>query len=165
MTVTIPLTQGQAAVIDDADAALIARYHWWAAKRPHTYYAVTKIKVTPGRRGRRRILHMHQLIMGDPPGMQVDHVNRDGLDNRRANLRVATQSQNKANSGRYRNNASGFKGVYWRRSHQQWEAQITHQGRRYHLGYFRSPEDAARAYDAKARQLHGAFASCNFPEP
>jgi len=95
--------------------------------------------------------------------VQVDHESRDGLDNRRHNLRLATCSQNKANTTRYDTNRSGFKGVYWKAKRHLWEAQICHQGVLHYLGYFTSAEDAARAYDRQARALFGSFACCNFP--
>lgn len=161
MATSIPLTQGQVAIVDDADAPLVAQHHWWASRGAYSYYAVTKVRLS---RGRWRLLGMHRFLMGDPPGLQVDHVNHDGLDNRRSNLRIATQSQNKANSRRYRQNASGFKGVYRRAHYDRWSAQIAYGGRLRHLGYFNSPEEAARAYDTKARELFGAFALCNLPD-
>jgi hypothetical protein len=159
--ITIPLTQGQMTVIDATDYPLISGHNWWAQKVDGGFYAVTKIRQPDGRR---RAVQMQRLLMGDPPGLNVDHRNRDTLDNRRANLRVATDSQNKANTPRYRNNRSGFKGVYWKPRHRQWEVQIRHHGRCHFLGYFRTAEEAARAYDAGARELHGAFARCNFPD-
>ena len=92
----------------------------------------------------------------------VDHINQDPLDNRRQNLRLATRSQNAANLGPYANNTSGYKGVDFNRG--KWRARITQDGVRYFLGTFDTAEDAARAYDQKALELFGEFASLNFSE-
>lgn len=111
-------------------------------------------------------LSMHRLVVGAEPGQQVDHVNRDGLDNRRANLRLATNGQNRANSRSA--SASGYKGVYRvpnkgvYRTTDKWRAQIRAGGRIIHLGYFGDAETAARAYDAAAREYFGEFARGNF---
>ena len=105
-----------------------------------------------------------QRVVGRPLTRDdiVDHINHNGLDNRRPNLRLATRSQNAANLGPYANNTSGYKGVDFNRG--KWRARIREGGVRYFLGYFETAEDAARAYDTKAHELFGEFASLNFPE-
>lgn len=162
MTVTIPLTQGKVAVIDDADAAQVATHHWWAVRHGSRYYAATKVRLPSGQR---RVLQMQRFLLLPRVGIEVDHINGDSLDNRRANLRLATRAQNKINAGPPANNRSGFKGVSQRRPYLRWRAEIRYERRLIFLGYFASPEAAARAYDAKARELHGPFARLNFPEP
>jgi hypothetical protein len=102
---------------------------------------------------------MHRLIMAAPDGIGVDHINGDGLDNRRANLRLASQRDNSANMAVRASSATGFKGVSWKRRNRKWQAQI---GRTY-LGIFASAEEAARAYDHAAREAWGEFAHLNFP--
>ena len=92
----------------------------------------------------------------------VDHINHDPLDNHRHNLRLATRSQNAANVGPYANNTSGYKGVDFNQG--KWRARITQHGKRHFLGTFDTAEEAARAYDSKALELFGEFASLNFPE-
>ncbi|MBV8278501.1 MAG: HNH endonuclease [Verrucomicrobia bacterium] len=104
---------------------------------------------------------MHRLIVNAPPGVQVDHVNGDGLDNRRANLRLASATQNAHNRKIRRDNTSGFKGVRFDQSSQRWDARITFQGKRYYLGLFVTAELAARTYDQAARRLFGDFARTN----
>lgn len=94
----------------------------------------------------------------------IDHVNRIGLDNRRANLRLATPAQNAANS-RKRANQTGYKGVCLDKQKKRYRASITANRKKYHLGYFNSPIDAAIAYDVAAKKLHKQFASPNFPPP
>jgi hypothetical protein len=161
-TARIALTQGQYALIDAADLPLVRQHFWraaWAVK-VGSYYAVTKIKLS---HGRYRSIKMHRLLMGEPPGMEVDHRNRDTLDNRRANLRVCTRAQNKANSGVYRSNTSGYTGVYWRPARNRWQASIPISGHNKSLGYFKTAEEAARARDAKAKEVFGEFARLNFP--
>lgn len=115
-----------------------------------------------GRRG--QTILMHRLITGAAPGQEVDHVNRDGLDNRRANLRVATRSQQIANQDIRLDNTSGYRGVSWRRDSRRWQAQLTVNGKWRGLGCYDDPEDAARAYDAAAREHFGEFAVLNFPD-
>lgn len=94
--------------------------------------------------------------------MLPDHRNRNKLDNRRGNLRQATPLQNAVNQSLRKDNASGFKGVTWNKQVGKWKAQIRDTGRRLFLGYFHDATDAARAYDAKARDLFGEFAFLNF---
>ncbi len=149
----IPLTQGKVALIDDEDWPLVAGFKWYAHRNRRTMY----VEHCDGRFN----VKLHRLITSAAPGVEVDHRNGDGLDNRRSNLRVATRSQNRCN-GITRMNKSGYKGVTVRSSG-RCHAVVTVQGRRLFLGSFSTPEDAARAYDAAARELHGEFARLNFP--
>ena len=93
-------------------------------------------------------------VHGIWPEALIDHMNQDKLDNRIANLRLATISQNRQNMTKYRSNTSGFKGVHWFKATSRWQAQIKHEGRRYHLGFFKNAEDAAAAYRTAAARLH-----------
>jgi hypothetical protein len=95
-------------------------------------------------------------------GQEVDHVNLDTLDHRRVNLRLCTCRENHFNRRKYGNGSSGYKGVSWYRPYRKWRVYATKDGRTHHLGYFDTKADAARAYDAKARELFGEFARCNF---
>jgi hypothetical protein len=103
---------------------------------------------------------MHRLIRADIAG-DIDHENRDSLDNRRSNLRPASRGQQNANQGIRRDNSSGFIGV--RPRNNRWQARISPEGKEAHVGYFDSPEDAARARDAAAVEHYGEFAVLNFP--
>lgn len=156
----VPLSRGQVALIDDADWELIKDYSWFAVKPHKVYYAVGH---KPMINGIRKKIKMHRLIMNAPPGQQVDHINGNGLDNRRENLRLATKSQNQWN----RHNACGtskYKGVCWATSQGQWKASIRKFGKRVNLGFFDDEVDAARAYDAAAKELFGDFANLNIKE-
>lgn len=107
---------------------------------------------------------MHREIMVAPSGQYVDHVNGNKLDNRRENLRMCSNSQNMANRRAPRVNRSGFKGVHFFKRDGTWRAAITQDYKTKHIGYYATPEEAARAYDIKARELFGEFAQLNFPE-
>jgi len=104
---------------------------------------------------------MHRFLMQPPPGMQIDHINGDGLDNRRCNLRLATNTQNRRNGKAHSDGTSRFKGVCWDKFRGRWRADITFENRSIHLGRFHSETDAAIAYDAAARDLFGEFARLN----
>lgn len=161
-TVTVPLTQGKVAIIDAEDWLRVSQHRWHAVRDgDYDWYARTKT-VKPD--GRRAVYGLHQFVLGLPPGTMVDHIDGDGLNNTRANLREATAAQNKANSQRYRTNTSGYKGVAKRTGYDRWQASVRCRGQRYFLGWHATPEAAARAYDRKARELFGPFAHCNFPE-
>lgn len=158
MSATVPLSQGLVAVVDDEDYERVIRAGKWSAARGRsTFYARRKARQA---NGQRTSLRLHNFLTGWP---LVDHINGDGLDNRRANLREATNAQNMRNKGLYRNNSSGFKGVSWQKECRKWQAGIRLDGTRRHLGLFLVAEDAAAAYDEAARELHGEFARLNFP--
>lgn len=152
----IPLTQGKVAIVDDEDFAFLSQWKWYYAKG----YAVRNIGPT----NQQRQLQMHRVVMSIPKGRNIDHVNGVKLDNRRCNLRIATHPQNRYNSRPFTNSTSPYKGVALYRKTRKWRALIHYQGRAYHLGYFHSEEAAARAYDAKAKELFGEFAWLNFPD-
>ena len=107
---------------------------------------------------------MHRRIMNAPDNLVVDHINYNGLDNRKANLRLATRRQNSLHVIRTMNpGSSKYKGVSWHTYKKRWGAQITTYGKTYHLGYFKDEIQAAKTYDEAARKYHGEFAALNFP--
>jgi len=154
-TVRIPLTQGKYAIVDECDVALVSGRKWAACWNGWTWYASATVNNTT--------LYMHRLIMDAPKGMKVDHKNHDGIDNRRENLRICTNSQNIQNRrGPRKNSSSGFIGVYPERG--RFRARITVNGKTISVGRFDTPEEAARARDRASRTHYGEFASLNFPE-
>jgi hypothetical protein len=159
---TIPLTQGQVALVSDEDYERVNQYKWHAhfTKTSGRYYARAWVPITMG--GPRRIM-MHRLILDVSDEVTVDHVSMETLDNRRENLRQCTNSQNMQNKRVRSDSRSGYKGVHWHKHVKMWCAAITAVGRPHHIGYFVTPQDAARAYDAEARKYFGEFAYCNFP--
>lgn len=158
----IPLTQGKVALVDDEDYEEVMRHRWYVRQCEKSRTTYASARVGYGRKGTRTV-YMHRLVLGDDPdGRSIDHVNLNGLDNRRVNLRWATRAEQRRNQAVRRDSKSGLKGVYLSKG-RYWTARIRCDGKQYHLGYFPTAEDAARAYDAKARELHGDFAYLNFP--
>jgi len=106
---------------------------------------------------------MHRCILELPDSLLADHVNANGLDNRKANIRPATRSQNTCNTPKYKSSRSKYKGVTWHKQRKKWYARIRIRGRAISLGYFNDQTEAAKAYDNAAKKLHAQFASLNFP--
>jgi len=138
---------GQVTLVDDEDCEWLSQWAWSRTyyKNKHTQYAY---KILPRENGKYvGCVYMHRLIMDAQPGQQVDHINGDGMDNRRANLRLCDQSQNNLNSRKRANSSSRFKGVTWRKDTQKWQAQGWWHGKRHSLGSYTSEKDAADAYN------------------
>lgn len=136
--------------------SVIAGYTWWASRKRYTYIAGASI----GGRKNKKVVYMHRLILKAPSGFFVDHINGDGLDNRRSNLRLCTIKENNRNRVRMQStNTSGLRGVFWERGCQKWRAQITVDDKNKHLGVFTDKYDAAIAYRNAAQQYYGEFAA------
>lgn len=150
------------AIYDAADEAIVMAHRWHISRPNGKPYVATKIM------GKRVTLHRMLL----PNAKEIDHANGDGLDNRRENLRACTHAQNQQNRSKFKNNRSGYCGVYFdgytrnkRKNNPRikpWVAQIVAYGKRHRLGYFKKPEEAAEAYDRAALLYHGEFARLNF---
>lgn len=150
-------------LLDPEDEHLRTAHTWWLTSHG---YVGTDVRRKGG--GYRRV-YLHRRVLKAPSGLEVDHRNRNKLDNRRANLRLATGTQNKRNAGPRRTYAgkptnSPYKGVFLHRQSGRWNARIRHSGRQHSLGYFDDQVDAARAYDKAALEHHGEFACINFPD-
>lgn len=159
--VRIPLPDGQEALIDDADEALVSGFRWRTLTNPRSGHVY--VHAWNGYQH----FYMHRLISGAPQGRKVDHHNRNGLDNRRKNLRVATSAQNAANripDRRKAGTTSDYKGVFWDKSRQRWCATIHADGKTRALGRFKTEREAAEAYDRAALELWGRFARLNLEE-
>ena len=152
----IPLTQGKYAIVDPEDYEELARYKWHCQGMGGTYYAFGNV-----RNGQRRVA-IHRWIVGARRGEVVDHIDGDGLNNRRANLRICSVAENTRNRRARQGVSSRYKGVTYYEKQGKWQARICAGGKRHYLGWFGDEEEAARAYDAAARRLHGEFASVNF---
>lgn len=153
MSKKILLTQGKAALVDDKDYEVLSRYNWHYVSQG---YAARKEKI----KGKRKVVLMHRQILR-ATDKWVDHINGDGLDNRRENIRLVTPSQNRMNSKPLRTLGSKFKGVYRHTKTKKWCADIRFNGKTNYLGSFDLERDAAAAYNLAAKQKFGAYAKLN----
>lgn len=153
-TCRIALTQGYFTIVDADDYERLNKYKWHVKVKRTGCYAYRS-------EGKTKIA-MHRQILNAPQQLQCDHINHDGLDNRRANLRLCTPQQNACNR-KPLERTSKYKGVYWSRGNKKWRAEIRNNGRKIHIGYYYYEMDAAIAYDDVAIELFGEFAYLNFP--
>lgn len=159
----ISLLRGGFSLVDNEDYEFLSQWNWTLNSQGYAirteYY-----QPRPNRKAHQYRMH-HVIIGGKPPkGLEVDHINHNKLDNRKSNLRVVTRSQNVMNIGVRKSNKSGFKGVYQSKRGDRvktWVAEIRKDGKRTCIGYYHTAKDAARAYNEKAKELHGEFAYLN----
>lgn len=140
----IKLSRGLAALVDDADFDWLNQWKWTAMKkgsRSKGYYAYRQV----GKRDARSTIVMHRLILDTPEGFDTDHIDNNGLNNTRSNLRVVDRTQNNFNTGLRSNNTSGHRGVTWYKAVKTWRAYIGGSKTRKELGYFKNKEDAIKA--------------------
>ena len=159
-TKVILLSQGEFAIVDAADYEWLSQWKW-SLETNHSgnKYAMRM----EGKRGNQKHVSMHRVIMGAHPGEEIDHIDGDGLNNRRGNLRKCTHTQNQYNQRKTRG-LSKYKGVTFNKGKGRWMAQIRIGVKFKFLGYWNSEKDAAAAYDDAAKFLHGEFAALNFTE-
>lgn len=144
------IIHGSIVLIDDRDYYLVSDLNWWLAKGKYTTYA------------RSKKTYMHRIILGlTDKNMLVDHKNGNGLDNRRGNLRICDIAQNNRNVVKHIAGTSKYRGVSWNKCEGKWQAQIKHNKKGCHLGFFKNENDAAIAYNKAAKELHKEFASLN----
>ncbi len=145
--------------VSACDAVMVESSSGFTTQRPkasHSAYAASL--------GTRRQELLHRMIMRPGEGLVVDHIDGNAMNCVRQNMRCCTHQQNMWNRRRGINNASGFVGVSRARRDTRWRACIQHNNKTIHLGMHTTPEDAARAYDAKCLELSGEFAVLNFPQ-
>lgn len=164
----IVLPSGHVALVDEADRELVEQYRWFVRRNKGKLYVRGYARFGHDGRGPGTNppanVHLHRLILGVPTGVEVDHINGDGLDNRRCNLRPATRAQNVRNT-RNRANSSGYKGVSWDPINRKWRAKIGVDGFTRCLGRFEDPWEAALAYNAAALEAWGEYAWLNERSP
>jgi AP2 domain len=146
----VPLTQGKLALVDDCDFVFVMSHKWCAHKIGNTFYAAGWIN--------KRLTHMHRFIMGPTVESDIDHINGNGLDNRRENLHAVSHSFNLFQSPKKphikgQKPSSMFKGVGWDKRRKRWRARFSKGG--LHLGTFQDEKEAARAYDNKIIEVFG----------
>lgn len=149
MPKAIPLSQGKFALVDDADFDWLSQWKWYALKQPNTYYACRDVRIN----GKRKTIWMHRLINGTPDDLLTDHINGDGLDNQRANLRSVTHQDNMINCARHVSGSSKYRGVSWHIRQGCWIAQITVDRKNHYLGRFGTEDAAYAAYLAARARL------------
>ncbi len=159
----IPLTQGKFAIVDVEDYEQLSIYKWFAVKYGRCFYAARK-GISKTTRRKTRSIPMHRQILNVPDDKVVDHINHNGLDNRKANLRIVTVLQNSWNARKQNGNLSSkYKGVSLTKRTRRWKAKISYKGKNIYLGCFDDEYSAAKAYDKKAAELFGEYAVLNFP--
>lgn len=145
-------------VVDAETAGFIGQYSW------HTNgggYAVRSVQVD----GKESLVFMHRILAMAPVGVEVDHINRDRLDNRLENLRLASRSQNNANkSVKAHKKSSKYKGVYKNSNATTYNVRLSVNGQKVYVGSYSDEIEAAKAYDQAALEHHGEFAALNFPD-
>lgn len=149
----IPLTQGQVAIIDPADAPIVDAWNWFAVNRGGAWYVQRGVR----RQGKQFSIFLHRQITDAPKGVFVDHINGDPLDNRRANLRFVTQAENMRNQRLRSDSTSGLKGAHWNKAAKRWASEIRTKEKRLFLGFFDTAEAAHAAYCEASKTLHGEF--------
>ena len=148
----IKLTQGKYAIIDDEFYEEVSKYKWHFgngyAKRKNPSF-------------KPKLFGMHHVVLPLQKGLMIDHINGNGLDNRRANLRLVTKSQNMMNRGKQINNKSGYMGVCWHKQHGRWRAYIKVNKKQISLGLYDTLKEAAKAYNEGAKKYHREYAYLN----
>lgn len=151
MVKQIKLNLDKKALVDDIDYINLANRKWYVSTWG---YAI--------RKENGQTVTMHIEIMGRQKGKEIDHRNGDKLDNRRANLRFVTATQNLQSRRKFNNNTSGYRGVTWLKAAKAWQVCVRANKIKYFIGYFKDKIEAARAYDKAAKKYHGNFAQLNF---
>jgi len=158
--IKIPLTRGYYAHIDEEDYHLIKDFKWLAFNGRNTMYAARQTRDT---KGKCKTIFMHRIILSTPEGLYTDHIDGNGLNNTRANLRMATAIQNSTNKIKKWGNCI-YRGIVYLKKENKYKAKIMHNRKEIHIGRFDTALEAAKAYDKKSLELNGEFAALNFPK-
>lgn len=152
----IPLTQGYSSIVDTEDYDLLIKHKWCVNinKNHKIKYAQSII--------RDKFMSMHRLIMNPPKSILVDHINGNGLDNRKCNLRLCSSMENQRNAKIRKNKISKYKGVDWHVCSNKWRARITINKKLIEIGYYKNEKEAAKAYDTASIKYFASFAKGNF---
>lgn len=155
----IQLTRGHWTQIDADDYDKVKNYNWHATVNRRTAYACRRVVKKP----KSIFMYMHRLIANAPDGLEVDHINGNGLDNRRSNLRIADNAKNAFNKRNFKkpSSSSKYKGVSWNTLLKKWQSKLQYNKKPISLGLFNNEEDAARAYNTAANKYFGEFALLN----
>jgi hypothetical protein len=147
------IINGYQVKLDSEDEHFLNEYRWVpvVTGRSKTTYLRSCV-----RRG--VYIYFHRIVIIPEKGKDIDHIDGNGLNNIKSNLRICTHAQNLFNRGKNKNNTSGFKGVVWYPRTSKWKAQIMYQRKMFHIGLFSTPEEASEAYKNRAIQLFGEFA-------
>lgn len=149
----IALSKGLFATVDASDFLQLSKWKWYANNIGHKTYACRTVK-----KGGRQTLYMHKEIIGTPVGLVTDHINGNGLDNRRSNLRVCSRRENLLNRGEQTNNSSGISGVSFEKKSQKWESYLHHYGKKISLGRYSEKEEAVKARTEGIKKWYNDFA-------
>ena len=154
----IKLSNGMIAICDVNDYHEIKHFKWYAHRRGNTYYA----SATRTIHGVRKMIHMHRMIMSPiPEGKEIDHIDGNGLNNTRENLRFVTHQQNCMNTRIHKQKSSKYKGVYWCKGKKKYLVKIWVNKKGIHLGYFHDEKEAAKKYNQVVYELFGNLAYLN----
>lgn len=154
----IKLTQGKVALVDDADFEFLNQWKWIAIKDENTFYAARG----EYKNGKQTTLQMHRVLLGlINPKIEGEHIDRNGLNNQRNNLRIANRSQNCSNRPSFKGSSSKYKGVSRFGNTNKWRARIQKDSVSKTIGIFNNEQEAALAYNNEAEKLHGDFAYLN----
>jgi hypothetical protein len=146
----VTLTQGYQAIIDAEDADFVGQWNWFAYKKPNTVYAVR------GKPSNGGLIRMHREILRAQDGFEVDHVDRNGLNNMKSNIRICTRDENMRNVGPIKGRST--KGVSWHKATGKWQARICAGGPQIYLGIYETEKLAQDAYNRACINMHGSFA-------
>jgi hypothetical protein len=152
MTKEISLTQGKVALVDDEDFDRLNQFKWFAQKINHTVYACRNLPYLHGKR--QGYIYMHRIVVDCVPPNIIDHIDGNGLNNQKLNIRVVTKRENALNcTHRITPKSSKYPGVFFRKNRKKWISTIRYKGKDVFIGYFHNEIDAARAYENFLRSV------------